>query len=108
MISCYFSTSRLQFFCLVTFLLLNHVVFFSCIVTMVVLSRHGDRVSSHDTSVVTSHVDHVVGLGVFTVSQVPSLGQYVVNLIFVSFWRNEGRLFLRCFPVHRVECCVTL
>ena len=81
---------------------------FSCILVMVVLSKHGDRESSHDTSVVTSHVDHVIGLGVFIVSQEFSLGQYVVNLFFVSFWRNEGRLFLRCLPVHRVECCLAL
>ena len=80
---------------------------FSCIIVMV-LSKHGDRESSHDTSVVTSHVDHVVGFGVFMVFQVSSLGQYVVNLFFVSFWRNESHLFLMCFPVHRVECCVIL
>ena len=36
----------------------------ACILVMAVLSRHGDRESSHDTSVVTSHVDHVVGLGI--------------------------------------------
>ena len=62
---------------------------------MNVLLRHGDRESSHDTSVVTSHVDHVVGLGIYGVSQISSLGQNVVNLFFSSFWRNEGRLFLR-------------
>ena len=62
------------FFCLVAFLMLNHVVFSSSILKMVVLSRHGDRESCHDTSVVTSHVDHVVGLGVFIVSQLSSLG----------------------------------
>ena len=56
----------------------------------------GDRESCHDTSVVASHVDHVVGLGIFDVSQASSLGQYVVNLFFIAFWRNEGRLFLRC------------
>ena len=75
---------------------------------MATLLRLGDRESCHDTPVVTSHVDHVVGLGIFGVSQVSSLGQYVVNLFFFSVWRNEGRLFLRCFSVHRVECCVTL
>ena len=41
---------------------------------MVILSKRGDRESRHDTSVVTSHVDHVVGFGVFVVSQVSSLG----------------------------------
>ena len=57
---------------------------FLCILILYVLSRHGDRENSHDTSVATSHVDHVVGLGVFIVSQVSSLDQYVVNLF--SFW----------------------
>ena len=52
---------------------------------MDVLPRHGDHESSHDTSVVTSHVDHVVGLGIFSVSQISSLGQNVVNLFFSSF-----------------------
>ena len=75
---------------------------------MNVLLKHGDRENSHNTSVVTSHVDHVDGLGIFSVSQISSLGQNVVNLFFLSFWRNEGRLFLRCLPVHRVECCVAL
>ena len=56
---------------------------------MDVLSRHGDRESSHDTSVVTSHVDHVVGLGIFSVSRVSSLGQYVVNLFFFPFGETK-------------------
>ena len=60
------------------------------------------------TSVVASHVDHVVGFDIFCVSQIPSLDQNVVNLFFFSFRRNEGRLFLRDFPVHRVERSVTL
>ena len=42
---------------------------------MDVLRKRGDHESSHDTSVVASHVDHVVGLGVFNVSQISSLGQ---------------------------------
>ena len=58
---------------------------------------------SHDTSVVASHVDHVVGLSVLNVSQVSSLGQNVVNLFFFPLWRDEGRLFLRSLPEHRVE-----
>ena len=98
--------SRLQcFFCLVAFIILNRLLF-SCILDMAVLSRQGDHESSHDTSVVTSHVDHVVALVVFSVSQISSLGQSVVNFSFL--WRNEGRLCLMCFPVNRVECCVTL
>ena len=81
---------------------------FSCVLVVDVVSKHDDRESSHDTSVVTSHVDHVVGLGVFIVSQVSSLGQYVVNLFFFSYWRSEGRLFLKCLSVHRVEGGVIL
>ena len=53
--------------------MLNHVVISSSILLMVVLSKYGDRESCHDTSVVTYHVDHVVGFGVFIVSQVSSL-----------------------------------
>ena len=75
---------------------------------MATLSRRGDRESCHDTSVVTSNVDHVVGFGVLVVPQVSSLGQYVVDLFLVTFWRYECRLFLRCLSVHRVECCVIL
>ena len=52
---------------------------------------------------VASHVDHVVSLSVFHNPQVSSLGQDVVNLLLFSFWRDEGRLFLWCFPEHRVE-----
>ena len=62
-----------------------------------VLPEHPDQESSHDTSVVASHVDHVVGLSVRSVSQVSSLGQNVVNLFFFPFWRNEGRLFFVAF-----------
>ena len=62
-----------------------------------------DQESSHDTSIVTSHVDHVVSLTIFHIPQVSSLGQDVVNLLFFSFWRDEGRLFLWRFPEHRVE-----
>ena len=41
---------------------------------MIVLSKNRDRESNHDTSVVISHVDHLVGLGIFSVCQIPSLG----------------------------------
>ena len=44
-----------------------------------------DQESSHDTSMVTSHVDHVVGLSVLHIPQVSSLGQNVVNLFFFPF-----------------------
>ena len=97
-----------MFFCLVSFLILNHVVFSPCVLVMVVLSKHGDRESSHDTSVITSNVDHVVGFGVFVVSQVSSLGWYVVDLFLITFRRYDGRLFLRCFSEHRVESGVIL
>ena len=49
---------------------------------MDVLPRRGDHESSPDTSVVTSHVDYVVGFGIFSVPQISSLGQNVVNLFF--------------------------
>ena len=65
--------------------------------------RYVDQESSHNTSMVTSHVDHVVGLSVFHIPQVSSLGQNAINLLFFSFRRDEGRLFLRCFSEHRVE-----
>ena len=45
----------------------------------------------------------MVGLGVFDVSQISSLGQNVVNVFFFTSWRNERRLFLRRFSEHRVE-----
>ena len=70
---------------------------------MDVLPKHGDHESSHDTSVVNSQVDHVVGLGIFSVSQISSLGQNVVNVFFFSFWGNESRPFMRCPPEHRIE-----
>ena len=66
------------------FCMLNRVLF-TCILDMNVLLKHGDRESSHDTSVVTSHVDHVVGLGIFSVSQISSLGQKAVNLFCFPF-----------------------
>ena len=86
MISLYFFELRLHgfnvSFCLFTFIMFNRVVL-SCILDVNVLLRHGDRESSHDTSVVVSHMDHVVGLDVLNVSQISSLGQNVVNLFFL-------------------------
>ena len=52
---------------------------------------------------VTSHVDHVVGLSVLHIPHISFLGQDVINLLVFSFWRDEGRLFLQRFPEHRVE-----
>ena len=72
-------------------------MFFVFSPVMGVLLGRVDQESSHDTSMVTSHVDHVVGLSVLHIPQVSSLGQDVINLFFFSFWRDEGRLFLRRF-----------
>ena len=83
-------------------------MFFLFLLGMDVLPKHVDPERSHDTSVVASHVDHVVGLSVLNGSQVSSLGQNVVNLFFFPFWRDEGRLFLRSFPEHRVESGVVV
>ena len=47
--------------CLFTLIMFNRVVL-SCILDVDVLLKHVDRESSHDTSVVASHVDHVIGL----------------------------------------------
>ena len=67
-------TAIFVFLCLVAFIILNRVLF-SFILDMDVLPKHGDHERSHDTSVVTSHVDHVVGLGILSVSQISTLGQ---------------------------------
>ena len=59
----------------------------------------------HHTSVVTAHLDHVVGFSIFTVFQVSSLDQ---NVVFGPFRRSASRLLSRRFSVHRVECCEVL
>ena len=41
-------------------------------------------------------------------SQISSLGQNVINLFCVPFWRDEGRLFLRSLPEHRIESGVII
>ena len=86
MISLYFFELKLHgfgvLFCLFTFIMFNRVVL-SCILDENVLLKHVDRENSHDTSVVASHVNHVVGLGIFGVFQIPSLGQNVVHLFFL-------------------------
>ena len=43
----------------------------------------------NNTSMFTSHVDHVVGLSVFHIPQISSLGQDVINLLF--FFLSERR-----------------
>ena len=62
------------------------------ILLMVILSKQCDRDSRHDTSVVTSHMDHVVGFGVFVVSR------YLLLVNMKSI----------CFSLPCVECCVIL
>ena len=76
--------SILMFFCLFVFSIPNRVMFFLFILGIYVLPKH-DQESSHDTSVVASHVDHVVGIGVLNFPQISSLGQNVVNLFFFPF-----------------------
>ena len=68
----------------------NRLMFFVFPPNMGVLPGRVDQESSHDTSMVTTHVDHVVGSSVLHISQVSSLGQNVVNLFFFPFWRDEG------------------
>ena len=58
------------FSCLVASLMLYHVVFSFSILVMVILSRHGDRESRHDTSVWIMSLASAS----FIVSQVSSLG----------------------------------
>ena len=93
------------FFCLVASLMLYHVVFSLSIRIMVVLSRHGDRESCHVTSVVTAHVDHVIGFGIFVVFQVSSLYQDAVDLLLSCFRRSESCLFSKRLSKYRVEYC---
>ena len=92
MISLYFFELKLHgfnvLFCLFTLIMFNRVVL-SCILDVNLPLKHVDRESSHDTSVVASHVDHVVGFGIFCVSQIPSLDQNVVNLFFFSSFVSE-------------------
>ena len=76
--------------------------------TTAILLRCSDHECCHDTSVVTAHVDHVVGFGIFVVFMVSSLDYDVVDLFLISFWGSVGRLFPKIFSVHRVECCEIL
>ena len=85
---------------------LFRVCLFYC--TAAILLRSSDRKCCHNTSVVTAHVDHVVGFGIFVVFQVSSLGYDVVDLLLISFRISAGRLFPMILSVHRVECCEAL
>ena len=51
-------------------------------ITRAILLWNSDHECCHDTSVVTSHVDHVVGFCIFVVFQVSSLHYDVVDF----FW----------------------
>ena len=70
------------FFFLLVFNIPNRLMFFVFPPGMGVLPGRVDLESSHGTSMVTTHVDHVVGLSVLHISQVSSLGQNVINLFF--------------------------
>ena len=70
---------------------------FLFILGMDVLPMHTDQERSHDTSVVASHVDHVVGLGVLNVSQISSLGQNAVNLFSFPFGETKDVCFCGVF-----------
>ena len=75
---------------------------------MAVLLRSSGHECCHDISVVTAHVDHAVGFGIFVVFQVSSLGYDVINLFLGPLRRSVGRLFHKILSVHRVECCKIL
>ena len=67
-----------------------------------------DQACCHNTFVVAAHVDHAVGFSIFTVFQMSSLDQNVINLFLGSSWRSVHRLLSKRFSVHRVECCEVL
>ena len=76
------SSSDISILILLVFNVPSRLLFFVFPPGMGVLPGRVDQESSHDTSVVATHVDHVVGLSVLHISQVSSLGQNVVNLFF--------------------------
>ena len=84
----HFSIGVLYFF--LVFITVNRLMFFVFSANMDVLFGLFDQESSHDTSMVTFHVDRVVGLSVLLISQVSSLEEDVINLFFFSFSRVEG------------------
>ena len=57
---------------------------------------------------VTAHVDHVIGIGIFVVFQVSTLDQDVVDLLLGSFRIFVCRLFSQRLSTYRVECCEIL
>ena len=74
----------------------NRVLLFLFILGMDVLPKHGDQESSHDISVVASHVDHVVGLGVFDVSQLLLVRMWSICFSF-PFGETKDVCFLGVF-----------
>ena len=76
-----FNIDVLVFFCV--FNINDRLMLFVFSPDMGVLFWRVDQEGSHNTSMVTSHVDHVVSLSVFHIPQVSSLGQDVVNLLFL-------------------------
>ena len=57
-----------------------------CLFYFTMVLRSSDHECCHDTSVVTAHVDHVFGFGIFVVFQVSSLDYDVVDLLLISLW----------------------
>ena len=81
-----------SFFSLCTSFTFFRVVFSFQIFMIRVLSRHWDCEGCHDTSVVASHVDHVVGCSVFDVFQVSSFCKNVVDFVshcLLEIWRSS-------------------
>ena len=62
----------------------------------------------HNTSVVASHVDHVVCFGISAAVHMFSVHQYVIQLFLSTFRCPVGSLLSTRFSVHRVEWCEIL
>ena len=63
-----------------------------------------DHECCHNTSEVAAHADQVVGFSIFTLFQVSSFDQNVVNLFVGPFRRSVCRLLSKRFSAHRDEC----
>ena len=77
--------------------------FFAFFFTTAIFLPDSDRKCCNNTSVVTAHVDHVVGLGIFVEFQVFSFDNDVLDLLLNSFWISVGRLFPMILSVQRCE-----
>ena len=91
----HFNVGVLGFF--LVFNIHSRLVLFVSSPDMSILLGRVDQESSHNTSMVASHVDHVVGLSVFHVPQVSSLGQNVVDLFFLPFRETKDVCFSAFF-----------